>query len=167
MEHRKDTQKNFFSINASIFFKANHTRFEHCIGTSHLAGEFLKGLDERQKSLKITKIDEFCIRIAGLCHDLGHGPFSHLFEEVVEKINGESSWKHEMATLELFDRMYKNEVVNEKYKTTLKQEFESYGIFENDVQFIKDLIYCEKLKDTSLDQSYDERVILFERPCLF
>ena len=127
-------------------FLANHTRFEHCIGTSYLAGNLVRSLKDRQRSLKITNADELCVSIAGLCHDLGHGPFSHLFEEVIERINGKSGWKHELASLMLFDRMFNYQGTN---LTTLKQEFESYGLFENEKQFIKDLIYCEQLKDKS------------------
>lgn len=46
-----------------------------------------------QKSLQITKADELCVQIAGLCHDLGHGPFSHMFEEVIERLCPDSQWK--------------------------------------------------------------------------
>ncbi len=47
----------------------------------------------KQRSLQITKADDLCVRIAGLCHDLGHGPFSHMFEEVVKELSPESDWK--------------------------------------------------------------------------
>ena len=79
-----------------------------------------------------------------------------MFEEVIEKINGNGSYKHEITTLKLFDRMF--EYKSLKSETTLKQEFESYGLFENDLQFIKDLIYCQTLKDSTSELSYDEKV---------
>lgn len=79
-----------------------------------------------------------------------------MFEEVIEKIIGESSWKHEMTTLKLFDRMFETESM--KSKTTLKQEFESYGLFDDDIQFIKDLIYCPSLKELTGGLSYDDKV---------
>jgi HD superfamily phosphohydrolase len=141
-----------------IYHSANHTRFEHCVGTSHLAGKLITTLKERQPALRITLADELSVRIAGLCHDLGHGPFSHLFEEVIEKLNGNASYQHEIATLKLFDRMFTNKF---DYKTSLKQEFESYALFENDIQLIKDMIYSEQLKEAkskACGLSYDQRL---------
>lgn len=47
-----------------------------------MAGELvetLKANDEKDK-LKIDEKDVLCVKIAGLCHDLGHGPFSHMFD---------------------------------------------------------------------------------------
>lgn len=35
------------------------------------------------------------VSIAGLCHDLGHGPFSHMFDNLLLPKLGELEWKHE------------------------------------------------------------------------
>jgi HD superfamily phosphohydrolase len=65
-----------------VYPSAQHSRFEHSLGTMHIAGyagETLhtKGyLDDKDKVQKL--------RLAALLHDIGHGPFSHLFEEVLE-----------------------------------------------------------------------------------
>ena len=135
-----------------VYPSATHSRFEHSIGTSYLAGLLIKHLKENQPSLRITSADDLCVRIAGLCHDLGHGPFSHMFEEVVENLDS-NYWKHEMATLKLFDKML---IENPE----LRIEFEVYGLFENDIQLIKDLIYAPSFKSPDANKaiSYEEKV---------
>ncbi len=62
-----------------VYPGALHTRFEHSIGSMFLAG--LAGQTLYDKNY-ITDFD--CIqklRLSALLHDIGHGPFSHLFEE--------------------------------------------------------------------------------------
>ncbi|MDI9643646.1 MAG: HD domain-containing protein [Candidatus Verstraetearchaeota archaeon] len=66
-----------------VYPGANHTRFEHSVGVMHLAGLLGKAL-----STEMTEDDVQRMRIAGLCHDLGHGPFSHTFEQIlIRKLN--------------------------------------------------------------------------------
>ena len=102
-----------------VFPNANNTRFEHSLGTYHLAGSLINSLifnsepkeinkalieieyikhyllkklnledNEESKNFiinnKMCLFDDFLIeliKIAGLCHDIGHGPFSHMFDE--------------------------------------------------------------------------------------
>jgi HD superfamily phosphohydrolase len=59
---------------------AQHTRFEHSLGAMHLAGLTGMKLSSKEK-VQDDHIQE--LRLASLLHDLGHGPFSHLFEEVL------------------------------------------------------------------------------------
>ena len=64
---------------------APHSRFEHAIGCCHLAGLVGQRLKSKivGKKEDINRIIEE-IRIAALLHDIGHGPFSHIFEEVID-----------------------------------------------------------------------------------
>jgi len=72
-----------------VYPGAQHSRFEHSLGTMHVAG--LAG----EHLFSIGVIDKESIqelRVASLLHDIGHGPFSHLFEEAL-KVSG--SGNHE------------------------------------------------------------------------
>jgi len=61
---------------------AQHTRFEHSLGVMHIASQAGYALKEKG----ILKSDDIKIlRLAGLLHDIGHGPFSHLFEEIIQQ----------------------------------------------------------------------------------
>ncbi len=60
---------------------AQHTRFEHSLGVMHIAG--LAGAALLEKDI-IQQEDVANLRIAGLLHDIGHGPFSHMFEEALQ-----------------------------------------------------------------------------------
>jgi uncharacterized protein len=75
-----------------VYPGAQHTRFEHSLGVMHLAGLAAETLLD--KGYITYKEDVESLRIAALLHDIGHGPFSHLFEEVLsenksKKINHE------------------------------------------------------------------------------
>jgi len=59
---------------------AQHSRFEHSLGTMHLAGRAGHVLNDKGY---INEDQIQTLRIAALLHDIGHGPFSHLFEEVM------------------------------------------------------------------------------------
>jgi HD superfamily phosphohydrolase len=68
-----------------VYPTAEHTRFGHCIGVMYLAGLSGRRLLDRM-GLGDQKLQE--VRIAGLLHDIGHGPFSHVFEEVLLEKRG-------------------------------------------------------------------------------
>ena len=66
---------------------AQHTRFEHSLGVMHIAS--MAGIALQSKGIT-TKDDISNLRLAALLHDIGHGPFSHLFEEVLQRKNKKS-----------------------------------------------------------------------------
>ena len=64
-----------------VFPAANHTRFEHCLGTYHLAGRMAD-------AISLDEEDSNAVRMAGLLHDICHPPFSHALEPVMEDATG-------------------------------------------------------------------------------
>lgn len=70
-----------------VFPTADHSRFEHSIGVAHLAKELAFQIKSNQPDLTITNHDILNLEIAGLCHDLGHGPNSHAFDDEFIKNN--------------------------------------------------------------------------------
>ena len=67
-----------------IYPGAQHTRFEHSLGVMHIASMACQTLLEKS----IIPLDQIQnLRFAGLLHDIGHGPFSHLFDEIRSPIS--------------------------------------------------------------------------------
>jgi HD superfamily phosphohydrolase len=64
-----------------IFPTATHSRFEHSVGTYYLANLLITNLRKNQPELNITDDIIQLVSIAGLCHDLGHLLYSHLFDD--------------------------------------------------------------------------------------
>lgn len=82
-----------------VFPSAIHTRFEHSLGVYHLAKKYIQILN---KDGQFTDEDIKCITVGALIHDIGHGPYSHLFDEIVNN-------DHEYRSIELLKHM------NQKY----------------------------------------------------
>ncbi|XP_014843525.1 PREDICTED: deoxynucleoside triphosphate triphosphohydrolase SAMHD1-like [Poecilia mexicana] len=117
-----------------VFPGASHNRFEHSIGVGYLAGRLVQALNEKQPELLISRRDILCVQIAGLCHDLGHGPFSHMFDGMfIPKARPGINWKHEAASLKMFDYL-----VDDNH---LRPVMEEHGlVLPEDLDFIKEQI---------------------------
>ncbi|KAL2296772.1 hypothetical protein Nmel_014820 [Mimus melanotis] len=117
-----------------VFPGASHNRFEHSLGVGYLAGCLVRTLKERQPELDITQRDILCVEIAGLCHDLGHGPFSHMFDgRFIPVTHPHLNWKHETASVQMFEHL----IASNK----LEEVMRSYGlVLEEDMVFIKEQI---------------------------
>lgn len=63
-----------------VYQGAEHTRFAHSIGVMYLTGRIL---DQLAKTAEITEQERQATRVAALLHDIGHGPFSHVSEQVL------------------------------------------------------------------------------------
>ncbi|CEO98235.1 unnamed protein product (mitochondrion) [Plasmodiophora brassicae] len=88
-----------------VFPGASHRRFEHSIGTAHLAGLLLDNIDRLQPHLGLGSREKLLVKMAGLCHDLGHGPFSHAFDTFIDTTLPDSTWTHEQGSIMMLERM--------------------------------------------------------------
>jgi len=136
-----------------VFPNAVHTRFEHSIGTYHICKKMLYNLKKNSKKEEINNIkdipelqnrfkykndtdylDDFIIElvcIGALCHDLGHGPFSHLFDDnfVQKKTNIiEENKYHEIRSCKLLEKIIKS------------NPFLDNLFFDSEIKFIANII---------------------------
>ena len=130
-----------------VYPTANHSRFEHSIGTYHLAKKMITNISVKQPELNITEDIIMMVSIAGLCHDMGHLLFSHLFDDyflpklpnyniLVEKT---PNILHENRSIVLLN------YIVEKYKINL----DKYQL-----KVIGDLIYPKKAEYNKWKQQY-------------
>jgi len=98
-----------------VYPGAHHTRFEHSLGVMHLCGRIGSELELGEDRIKI-------LRLAGLLHDIGHGPFSHVSEQIMDKnvdksilteYNAQNA--HELMSIILIEQ-------NEEIKSILSDE---------------------------------------------
>ncbi len=80
-----------------VYPGAMNTRFEHSLGVMHLAGLMGKRISEQSGDDYVVRI----LRVSGLLHDIGHGPFSHSFEPILRKSLGMS---HEEMSVHLIEK---------------------------------------------------------------
>jgi len=83
-------------LTSLVFPGAEHSRFAHALGAAHVMTRLLARARARQDELPVDqRLDASSVReavAAALLHDLGHGPFSHLFEDVLPDARSHESW---------------------------------------------------------------------------
>nr|XP_058894042.1 deoxynucleoside triphosphate triphosphohydrolase SAMHD1 isoform X2 [Kogia breviceps] len=104
------------------------------ISVGYLAGRLVRELSEKQPELQISERDMLCVQIAGLCHDLGHGPFSHMFDgRFIPLARPDVKWTHEQGSVTMFEHLVNS--------NGLRDVMEHYGLIpEEDIWFIKEQI---------------------------
>lgn len=100
-----------------VYPGATHDRLSHSLGTCHLAQQTINHLKETQPELEIEPFEQEAVNLAGatqfsdryrrlfflnrernfpfaaLCHDIGHGPFSHALDNhIIPTLLGDSKW---------------------------------------------------------------------------
>ena len=82
-----------------VYPTAEHSRFSHSLGVY----EIVRRMVTEVKSLcvELTEYDKVCVMLAGLLHDVGHGPFSHAFEHITNHSHEEYTAKIILGNTEL------------------------------------------------------------------
>jgi len=82
-----------------VYPTAEHSRFSHLLGVY----EIVRRMVTEVKSLcvELAEYDKVCVMLAGLLHDVGHGPFSHAFEHVTNHSHEEYTAKIILGNTEL------------------------------------------------------------------
>lgn len=78
-----------------VYPGATHTRFEHSLGAMELTSQIMKRLCEKF-DIPDKEYWTQVLRLAALCHDLGHLPFSHVAERYVLGKGGHEKWTYEI-----------------------------------------------------------------------
>jgi HD superfamily phosphohydrolase len=118
-----------------VFPSATHTRFEHSIGVYHLACKYIDILNQEQEYYNCT--ESKCVKVAALIHDLGHGPYSHLFDDLFDQEK-----HHEYRSIQIF------KYIDKKY---------NFGFTEQEVEMIDMMI--RPGKDIPLDKKYLYQIV--------
>lgn len=117
-------------ISDLVYPGATHSRFHHALGAMHLMGRALSSL--RTKGHDISDEEFDAAQIAILCHDLGHGPFSHSLEynlfpgisheelslKMLESLNDEFSGLLDLA-IKIFIGKYSRKFLNQLVSSQL------------------------------------------------
>lgn len=105
-----------------VYPNSTHTRFQHSLGVMYLSSKIGNKLNIDDNIVQ-------CLRYAGLIHDTGHGPFSHVSEEVLEK-NG---IEHEDESCKVVDKLEdKIDVDTELIKNMIKGD-DKYKIIAGEI----------------------------------
>lgn len=134
--------KNKKQLGMVLSDKAIHTRFDHSLGVYYLACKLVNTIKSKLSNyIDISKSDEDAIKIMALVHDIGHGPFSHLAERLLNE-------SHENNTVSL-----------------LKNNTDIHNIIINNFgsNVLDKIIYLIELKEKvkNDDANYDKLDIMF------
>lgn len=135
--------KNKKQLGMVLSNKAIHTRFDHSLGVYYLACKLVNIIKGKLSNyIDISKCDEDAIKIMALVHDIGHGPFSHLAERLLNEShenNTVSLLKNNTDIHNIIINNFGSEVLDKViYLIELKEKVKNNGAdYDNlDIMFI-------------------------------
>jgi HD superfamily phosphohydrolase len=128
-----------------VYPGAEHTRFQHCLGVAHLAFQFGELIKTRYPDIINDKlINLLCL--AGLCHDLGHCSYSHLYDRfIIPMFTTTDSGDDVLKTHEEASVLILNEIYN-RYEDKL-------GLTHDDISIIGKMILGKPYEVPTILQS--------------
>jgi len=140
-----------------VFPGATHNRFQHSIGTMHIAGNYFKNIVKsylidsipkrkdriKRKQNEAIQYFYFCVRLAALLHDVGHAPFSHQFEncEAIKNIIAD----------ERFLKIWEGEQIDDYYEKNPNRIDHSNFSVRCAHQIFKDISFGKKFDIQPID----------------
>lgn len=82
-----------------VYPTAEHSRFSHSLGVYEIVRRMVT--EVKTLCIELTEYEKVCVMLAGLLHDVGHGPFSHAFEHVTNHSHEEYTAKIILGDTEL------------------------------------------------------------------
>ncbi len=155
-----------------VFPSADHTRFSHSIGTFYVMKKIIAQISEQFAHLNraVDERDKNIALLSALLHDIGHGPFSHAFENIfpenrktheewtVEIIKSKSTALHKVLCTQ-FDDAMPADVASLIEKSTIRKTNDVNAIFYNILSsLISSQIDADRL-DYLLRDSYHTGVV--------
>ncbi|EFJ21552.1 hypothetical protein SELMODRAFT_106890 [Selaginella moellendorffii] len=136
-----------------VYPGASHSRFEHSLGVYKLARMTVENLAKNVRVIffraLVFPLDNRVFQpdfLSGLLHDVGHGPFSHVFDnEFLPRIMPGHKWSHEDMSTRMIDYIV---------------DVNHIDISSTDLKRVKDMILCSK--NPSLIEEYNEKTFLFD-----
>ncbi|XP_060214288.1 uncharacterized protein LOC132641347 isoform X2 [Lycium barbarum] len=131
-----------------VYPGAVHSRFEHSLGVYWLASDAVQRLKTCQGlELDIDSFDIQTVKLAGLLHDVGHGPFSHTFErEFLPRVCDGLEWSHEDMSLKMIDYIVDEHGIDidsvrlKKVKEMIVASEKSKSVSSKEKQFLYDIV---------------------------
>ncbi len=144
------------SLSDMVYPGTNHTRFEHSLGVMHVATQMFDNIVRRNKEFlyhglgydeSALKRQRLIIRFAGLLHDIGHAPFSHVGEDLMPVKPGQEDkqkkqrYKHEDYSITIIKNRFKEYIDDYEYNHLKITTDEVCELLKTDPPFTRQLFW--------------------------